>query len=70
MQEVDLRTSPHLHHPPTSALPVAPLSDEDASDTVRGFEVQIPAGEVQRLRDKAWQQGQRRVRGGTVELSW
>lgn len=44
------------------------LSDEDASGTVRGFEVQVPAGEVERLLDKAWQQGQRRVRGG--QWSW
>ena len=42
------------------------VSDEDASDTVRGFEVQIPAGEAGRLRDKAWQQGQANVRDSTT----
>ena len=64
------------HHPLASFIPylsTLPVAALWVMKTLQilsgGFEVQIPAGEAERLRDKAWRQGQGRVTSRTVELS-
>ena len=73
-QRLKFTVPPTPHPPPPLSSPASPhslgstVSDEDASDTVRGFKVQIPAGEAERLRDKAWWQVREGWRAG--QWSW